>query len=105
MAAVAGGIRRQSTNRGTKAGRKTGQSHKAGPGLLPFQPRPEVPKQVLKEAKNLLSLGVPMTAIHRILSDPRNPYTKGIPGFKPQTLNYYDIWKELGNGARQKAEA
>lgn len=86
-----------------KATRSMANSRPKHTGLLPFQPRPPLPKEIIKEAKRLHMLGISITDIQRVLSDPKC-YIK-VQGVKNQDFNYYDFWDLLGYNKRKLEHA
>lgn len=65
--------------------------------------RQVLPAPIMREAKHLRRIGVAITDIHRILSDVKC-HVK-VPGFKNRSINYYDLWKQLGDNKRAASVA
>lgn len=94
-------MRQGATKSATRPATRRATNRHTG-GLLPFQPRPELPKEVSKEAKRLHSLGVSITDIHRLLSDPHSHIK--VKGYNNKNFNYYDFWDLLGYNGRKEAK-
>lgn len=69
---------------------------------MPFQPRPEIPTSIMNFARQMHSEGFPIQKIVHAINTHNTSLFKipQVKNFDYENVNYYDIWKYLGDNKR-----